>query len=219
VAVNRDVYLALQARYSSMPVCYLTPLFARSATMNDAKNSNGILGDAGKHVGLRALVYANSRDFRNGIETYGLLFVGRLLPKLREIGFHVVFLDVRNEYTLNDLDPFHSGNITHITESVDFLSLCSEVQLYVRPTATDGNSVALIEAQTFGIPVVASDVAPRPPGVYLYPLNDDEAFLSVMSAVRDAIRSGLIPKEFPGETLSPLSDYENFLTATRPGTP
>lgn len=40
--------------------------------------------------------------------------------------------------------------------------------LYVRPTKTDGDSLAVREALACGVDVIASDVSPRPNGVVLY---------------------------------------------------
>lgn len=47
----------------------------------------------------------------------------------------------------------------------------------VRPTRADGDSVSIHEAQTLGVPVVASDAAPRPSGVVLH-RTDDAASLA-----------------------------------------
>jgi glycosyltransferase involved in cell wall biosynthesis len=46
--------------------------------------------------------------------------------------------------------------------------------VFVRPTLSDGDSIAVREAMTVGLPVVASDVGYRPPGIILFPAGDWE---------------------------------------------
>jgi len=59
----------------------------------------------------------------------------------------------------------------------------------VRPTRADGDSLSIHEARALGVPVVASDSAPRPPGVVLH-RHDDPG--SVAEAILLASR---IPRE------------------------
>src|SRR5439155_21144651 len=47
-------------------------------------------------------------------------------------------------------------------------ALFARVELYVRPTRSDGDSVAMRESLAAGTPVVASDAAPRPEGCRLF---------------------------------------------------
>jgi glycosyltransferase involved in cell wall biosynthesis len=61
--------------------------------------------------------------------------------------------------------------------------------VFVRPTVTDGDSIAVREALALGVAVVASDAVPRPPGALLYALGDaDELVATVRAALqrRDA---------------------------------
>jgi glycosyltransferase involved in cell wall biosynthesis len=46
----------------------------------------------------------------------------------------------------------------------------------IRPTRSDGDSVSIREARAIGIPVVASDVVGRPPGVTTVPTERSDAF-------------------------------------------
>lgn len=56
--------------------------------------------------------------------------------------------------------------------------------LFIRPTSTDGDSVSVREALSFGIPVVASNASPRPEGVVLFEKGNLSAFVT---AVRQAL--------------------------------
>jgi len=69
-----------------------------------------------------------------------------------------------------------------------------EVDLFVRPTCSDGDAVSVREALYFQVPTVVSDAAPRPPGVILFRSRDQEDFISkvrtalnTLSAQRDAL--------------------------------
>ena len=66
-------------------------------------------------------------------------------------------------------------------------ALWQKTDVYIRPTSTDGDSVAVREALDMGVRVVASDVCPRPEKTIVYPYDDDEEFLA---AVRSAIALG-----------------------------
>ena len=46
--------------------------------------------------------------------------------------------------------------------------------VFLRPTTSDGDSISLREALHFGVPVVASDAAPRPEGSILFASRDQE---------------------------------------------
>jgi glycosyltransferase involved in cell wall biosynthesis len=56
----------------------------------------------------------------------------------------------------------------------EFWPVLRLADLMVRPTTTDGDSNAVREALFLGVPVVASDCAPRPAGTVLYPTGDAE---------------------------------------------
>jgi hypothetical protein len=61
--------------------------------------------------------------------------------------------------------------------------LLAKSTVYLRPTTTDGDSLAVREALSFGVPVVASDSAFRPPGTILFRSRDDEHFERIVASV------------------------------------
>jgi glycosyltransferase involved in cell wall biosynthesis len=73
--------------------------------------------------------------------------------------------------------------------------------VFLRPTRTDGDSVSIREAINAGIPVLASKMACRPPGVVTLPLNDVGAWVA---ALQQAITS-------PGSTSASLAAENNGL--------
>lgn len=66
----------------------------------------------------------------------------------------------------------------------NMVDLWEQTDVYIRPTCTDGDSVAVREALDMGTQVVASDVSFRPDNVIKYPFGDDGRFVD---AVRLAI--------------------------------
>ncbi len=57
------------------------------------------------------------------------------------------------------------------------LPLWAASTVYLRPTSTDGDAVAVRESLSVGTPVVASDAAPRPAGTIVFPSRNREKFL------------------------------------------
>jgi glycosyltransferase involved in cell wall biosynthesis len=62
----------------------------------------------------------------------------------------------------------------------EFWPVIGLADVMLRPTATDGDSSAVREALYLGVPVVASDCAPRPAGTVLYPTGDREGLASAV---------------------------------------
>ncbi len=66
--------------------------------------------------------------------------------------------------------------------------LFRHVDLFVRPTLSDGDSISVCEALYFDVPVVASDVCDRPKGVHLFRTRDMQEFVvCVEKTLRDCV--------------------------------
>ena len=61
-------------------------------------------------------------------------------------------------------------------------SLWHQTNIYIRPTSTDGDSVAVREVLDEGVVVVASDVCWRPEGVVTYRYSDLNDFIEKVKA-------------------------------------
>lgn len=59
----------------------------------------------------------------------------------------------------------------------ELLPLFSVTDIFLRPTRTDGDANSVREALYSGVPVLASDAAPRPDDAVLYPTEDVDAFV------------------------------------------
>ncbi len=74
--------------------------------------------------------------------------------------------ELAKNYGVDNIIYWQIGAIDNIKE------LWKQSHIYFRPTATDGDSVAVREAIDEGAVVVASNVAPRPPGVISFCYGD-----------------------------------------------
>lgn len=67
-----------------------------------------------------------------------------------------------------------SGALLLVFGQYEFWPIYRKLNLFVRLTETDGNSVSVLEALYYRCPVIASDVVPRPDGVETYKYGDSE---------------------------------------------
>ena len=91
--------------------------------------------------------------------------------------------------------------------------LLKEATLLVRPTTTDGNSVMIREALSFGLPVVTTDVTHRPEGCIVYPLGDMESLVDKVLTVTHHPYRKVYQQE--DHTQKILDIYENLLNSKR----
>ncbi len=128
--------------------------------------------------GKLAVVYCYDRRMIDDYDLYGFGFISNLLSRLNEMSWNVIFLDPYACWRADELFPKNCPNAFLQSANVDFTQLLKRVDVYLRPTATDGDSVAVLEALSLGIPVIASDVVPRPRGAQLYRFRDEDEFLA-----------------------------------------
>jgi glycosyltransferase involved in cell wall biosynthesis len=96
------------------------------------------------------------------------------------------------------------GDVEHPTA----LAVLGGLDVFVRPSRTDGDSVSVREALALGRPTVASDASARPPGVVLFPSGDAVALASaVEQLLHGEARPApcpVLPSEDPLEQLEGL---------------
>jgi glycosyltransferase involved in cell wall biosynthesis len=161
----RDVFDRLRVRRR-----VLTPLFSEGLDAADSGERYFDRVPGPRHV----LLYAFARVREAGHEVYGVEFVLRQLPRMGK-GYRLVFLDPKGEYGEEGRILAGEGHV-YLGRPVDFKALLRSVDLYLRPTYFDGNSVAIQEAISLGVPVLASDRVQRPQGVPTYRYGDPEDF-------------------------------------------
>lgn len=152
-----------------------------------------------------ALVYANNRRMINGRDIYGFPFIASILPRMAAAGWRVIFLDPNGHYSASELNLAGSQAAYLHDDHVDFKALLKRVAIYLRPTSSDGNSVAVLEALASRTPVLASDAVPRPPGVTQYKAGDVEDFFhQLQELMRADVDKSTV-------RLTSLGEYINFL--------
>jgi len=77
------------------------------------------------------------------------------------------------------------NNFLFITEQYQFYPILMKSDVFVRPTNTDGDAISIREALYLKIPVVASDIAPRPEGTILFKNRDINDFTSKVGDILD----------------------------------
>lgn len=154
--------------------------------------------------------YAHSFMSHYGRDVYGFrdalsLYKELLAVEDTSIGFILCLSDDKDKAKIETLHlkAVELGIDTQIYWQIGALSnmksLWKGVDVYIRPTSTDGDSVAVREALDFGIQVVASDVCPRPNKTILYEFGNMADFCF---KVRKALKI---------KRASPSPDYSNYI--------
>jgi glycosyltransferase involved in cell wall biosynthesis len=102
----------------------------------------------------------------------------------------------------------------------EFLPVYAVADVFLRPTTTDGDANSIREALHFGIPVVASDVIPRPAGCRLYPFGNHEELVRVVGDVlsnlpRERSLAAAAPRSSAADLLIPI--YRELIGAPSAG--
>ena len=142
------------------------------------------------------LLYAYGKVFEEGIEVYGCQFIFNLIQKM-PLDYRLVFVDPKGEYA-SDIDFIEKEKIVYFDKYIDFKQLLLEIDIYIRPTNFDGNSIATLEALGLGVPVLASDVVQRDSSVTLYKTGSESDFLTKLERL---IRSENIDNNFKHKSI------------------
>jgi len=106
-------------------------------------------------------------------------------------------------------------NVLFVTEGADhFTKIFGKSTVYLRPTAQDGDAVAVREALAFGVPVVPSDVAYRPKESIVFRSRDQADFERAVCAVLEdlpAHRQALVGHRPDDQYQALVQVYRNLL--------
>jgi glycosyltransferase involved in cell wall biosynthesis len=91
-----------------------------------------------------------------------------------------------------------------IVYGLEFVPALSKSALFVRPTRADGDALSIREAQEAGVPVIATDVIPRPPGVTTFATGDAAQLSIEMSRVLKADQHDTPEKSSGPDDAAPL---------------
>ena len=200
--VVRERLLELGVSESQMTVApaYLNP--PESALSTDRLSSE-LLSFAQDHAPVLA-VYGYDFARFDGRDLYGFDKAIELIQQLAtshpEIGLIIVCPagnDSRDRERLAELKALAGKlNVSHrlywqlqpVPEAVPIWNLAD---IYIRPSLTDGDAVAIRECLWLGVPVVASDAAYRPDGTLTYPLAQTDR---LTGQVRRALKQERCPR-------------------------
>jgi glycosyltransferase involved in cell wall biosynthesis len=203
IVLNADTYDRVQSANVKNSVI-MTPIFAldkpTSRAVLDPQLDNWLASRETKV----AVVYSHDKREIDGYDIYGFQFVASQLLELHKMGWSVVFLDPYAFYAREELFPPDCPNAFLQSYHVDFGALLQQVDAYLRPTATDGSSVAVLEALSLGLPVIASDIVPRPTGVNLYDFRNKDSFLATLE-------DGFKSQKQVSLSLTKADEYLNFI--------
>jgi glycosyltransferase involved in cell wall biosynthesis len=135
------------------------------------------LGDGREVYGLDVVVQAFTTLARDRTDLRLAIFLARrqLGPRPRR---HLARLERR-------LQQAGLRDRSLIVFGLPLLPALRSNAVFVRPTRAEGDAVSVREAQSVGVPVVASDVVPRPSGVVVFPTDDVGRLCEALRAVLD----------------------------------
>lgn len=125
-------------------------------------------------------------------DLYGINMSLRLLKRMRQyhpsLGLIIALAQPGNKDYYNCLLRYIykqelTRHIFMLDGQKELWPLFTHIDLFVRPTLSDGASVSIEEALYYNVPVVASDVCCRPERAYIFKSADDDDFARVVQLV------------------------------------
>ena len=127
------------------------------------------------------LFYINNDRLINGVEIYGANFILDCMPQI-DNNFNLTVVDLSVKFN----EKFASfKNVTYVDSAQDFKKLLTQHDVYIRPTSSDGMSLAVLEAGLLNVNCLASDVVERPSFVSLYKYGDKEDFIRCLNQLAE----------------------------------
>lgn len=145
--------------------------------------------------------YGHSFMLNEGTDVYGFQTIIDIYSRLIKtshynVGLVLCLSDVHDTEKIQELREYaQKKNVDdciywQIGAIDNIRTLWKSVDVYVRPTSTDGDSVAVREALDEGISVIASDVCDRPEGVIVYKYgNEDELYDKLVLCFNNPIKN------------------------------
>ncbi len=185
IAVNDHIADDLRAHRSSTPLCVISPYIAPSQAdvlEISSELDAWIRRHSTQHL-ISFAVYRPLGRFARRRDVYGLAIMSLFAERLSQIDDSVCLVMLLSQPPIGKVERSYLDSITYrMRRSLggNFLLLVGESALpiiarssvFIRPTTSDGDSISIREALDFGVPVVASDAIPRPPGTILYATAD-----------------------------------------------
>lgn len=133
-----------------------------------------------RNVGkTKLLLYVNNDSKLDGKSVYGADFVINCMDDISS-DYELTVIDLSSSY--KDFFILYP-TVNYIEEPQDFINVLRGIDIYIRPTRTDGMSVALLEAGLCGVKCLASNVVERPGFVVTYQLDSKDDFLKKLNYI------------------------------------
>lgn len=169
VTLNKQVYFSLEKEKCN--ILLHTPIYKEGVDIDNRVSMSTLFKKEKNKKYL--LIYINDRFYINGEDVYGLPFLLKAMKNYNE-KYIIVIVDINNKYE-EELKDFE--NYIYFKKPIDFSVMLNSIDIYIRPTANDGSSLAILEAINNRVPVLASNVVDRPEGVTTYDYNNENDFL------------------------------------------
>lgn len=131
--------------------------------------------------------------FYNDEDLYGIDLCINLMEKIKKrtthnVGFIFMLPQISNKEYYNKMKSyiFQKGleeDFIFINKEADLVPLFDYVDIFLRPTNTDGDALSIREALHSGLPCIASDIVERPVGTVTFKNRDIEDFFRKTSNI------------------------------------
>lgn len=170
-----------------LPVSFNKPILVVPAYIPDDSTPTLLPDSMQTYISHRDHIlsfYGRSFMEYGGQDVYGFRTIIRAFGLIRRrvksnIGLILCISDISNKGGIKELHNY--AEIEGVDDCIywqlgglkGIRALWQSSDVYIRPTRTDGDSVAIRDVLAEGASVVASDVCPRPEGVVTYKFGDD----------------------------------------------
>tara|TARA_B100001059_G_scaffold17774_1_gene14626 strand:+ start:2058 stop:2987 length:930 start_codon:yes stop_codon:yes gene_type:complete len=200
ICLNEDV--KKQLTVIGVRTKLITTVFAENISAFDIEKEKPMKLTRGDEK-CKVLFYINNDSVINGEEVYGAKFLISCLHML-ENDFLFTVIDLSKKYE----DGFSVfSNVVYYQEPQNFSMCLKENHIYIRPTSTDGMSVALLEAGVMGVRCLASDAVQRPSFVFTYKYKSRADFITQLNKLAFSNDIALPSRV----ELNSASDLESFI--------
>jgi glycosyltransferase involved in cell wall biosynthesis len=183
----------IRADFPDLPLLVTTSVFAEGLTSPTSE----VECFERKPGRIYLLLYVYNYAQIGGRSIYGYDFLLENLHRLPE-HYSLVVVDLVGELVL----PVGPPRIHHLKGAQPFSALLRQVDIYIRPTSTDGASVSVFESLQLGTPVVASDVVDRKGDVILFRSGCIEDFLMALEKA-----NGYRPSDTGVDSITRMIDF------------
>jgi len=185
IGVNRGIVEALRDRAGVDGERLLEAPAWSAASLPPPRPPAGLAAIRARHRVLLAATLAHGREYGahvlleaaarigSSIEGAALVLYG---PAARDVALQQAIEAGSKRYPLPPIHCF--GDL----DRAEALAVVQAADAFLRPTLTDGDAISVREALALGRRTIASDAAPRPEGVRLFPAGDGAALAEAIVA-------------------------------------